>query len=53
MRINKFLTATVLSAFAFGSIGCEKVLDEAPYNAFTDESIFTSPERANLALNGV
>lgn len=53
MRFNKFLTATVLSAFTFGSIGCEKVLDEAPYNAFTDESIFTSQERATLALNGV
>ena len=53
MRINKFLTTAVLSAFAFGTIGCEKVLDEAPYNAFTDESIFTTSERATLALNGV
>ena len=53
MRFNKFLTATFLSAIAIGSIGCEKVLNEAPYNAFTDESIFTTPERATLALNGV
>ncbi|MFZ8406781.1 hypothetical protein ACO1L8_14085, partial [Staphylococcus aureus] len=28
-------------------------LDEAPYNAFTDESIFTTADRAALALNGV
>jgi starch-binding outer membrane protein, SusD/RagB family len=53
MRFNKFLTATVLSAITLGSIGCQKVLEEAPYNAFTDESIFTTPERATLALNGV
>ncbi|WP_438946558.1 RagB/SusD family nutrient uptake outer membrane protein [Sediminibacterium sp.] len=53
MRFNTFLTATFLSAIAIGSIGCEKVLNEAPYNAFTDESIFTTPERATLALNGV
>jgi hypothetical protein len=53
MRFNKFLTATVLSAITLGGISCQKVLDEAPYNAFTDESIFTTPERAALALNGV
>jgi len=53
MRLNKLITATFLSALAIGSVGCEKVLNEAPYNAFTDESIFTTPERATLALNGV
>ena len=53
MRLNNFLTATLLSALALAGIGCEKVLDEAPYNAFTDESIFTSSARATLALNGV
>ncbi len=53
MRLNNFLTATFLSAITFAGIGCEKVLDEAPYNAFTDESIFTTPQRAELALNGV
>ncbi|MEB3029807.1 hypothetical protein VJI72_08455, partial [Parvimonas micra] len=53
MRFNKFLTATILSAITLGGIGCQKVLDEAPYNAFTDESIFTTADRAALALNGV
>jgi len=53
MRFNNFLTATVLSALTFGGIGCQKVLDEAPYNAFTDASIFSTAERATLALNGV
>lgn len=53
MRFNKFFTATVLSAITLGGIGCQKVLDEAPYNAFTDESIFTTADRAALALNGV
>ena len=53
MRSNNFLTSVLLSALAIAGIGCEKVLDEAPYNAFTDESVFTSPERATLALNGV
>jgi hypothetical protein len=33
--------------------GCKKELDLAPYNAFTDESVFTTPERVNLAINGV
>ena len=33
--------------------GCEKELDLAPFNAFTDESVFTTPERVNLAINGV
>ena len=32
---------------------CEKVLDQAPYSAFTDESVFTTSDRATLALNGV
>ncbi len=53
MRFNKFLTTTLVSAFTLIGIGCEKVLDEAPYNAFTDESIFSTPERATLALFGV
>ena len=53
MRFNKFSITILLSAFIIGGTGCEKVLDEGPYNAFTDESIFTSQERAILALNGV
>lgn len=53
MKSYKFLIATLLSTVALFSMGCKKVLDEAPYNAFTDESVFTTPERALLALNGV
>lgn len=53
MRFNKFSITILLSALILGGTGCEKVLDEGPYNAFTDESIFTSQERAILALNGV
>lgn len=33
--------------------GCQKELNLAPFNAFTDESVFTTPERVNLAINGV
>ena len=53
MRFNNFLTGVLFSAVAFGTVGCEKVLDEVPYNAPTEETIFTSPERATLALYGV
>jgi hypothetical protein len=53
MRFNKFFTATAVSVLVLAATGCEKVLNEAPYNAFTDESVFTTPERALLALNGV
>lgn len=53
MRFNKFFTATAITAIVLVASGCQKVLDEAPYNAFTDESVFTTPERALLALNGV
>ena len=38
---------------ALAAASCEKVLDQAPYSAFTDESVFTSVDRATLALNGV
>jgi len=53
MKLNNLLAYSFLSAIAFGSIGCEKVLEEAPYSSFTDESVFTTPARATLALNGV
>lgn len=53
MKLSHFLTAVLLTTVAIANVGCEKVLDEGPYNAFTDESIFTTPERATLALNGV
>jgi len=35
------------------AVSCEKVLDVQPFNAFTDESVFTTSARATLALNGV
>ncbi|MEX1202244.1 MAG: RagB/SusD family nutrient uptake outer membrane protein [Ferruginibacter sp.] len=53
MRLHHFFTAVLFTTLAVATVGCEKVLDEAPYNAFTDESIFTTPQRAELALNGV
>jgi hypothetical protein len=53
MRFNNFFTATAISALVLVASSCQKVLDEGPYNAFTDESVFTTPERALLALNGV
>ncbi|MBL7759484.1 MAG: RagB/SusD family nutrient uptake outer membrane protein [Sediminibacterium sp.] len=53
MRFNKLFIATALTTVVLASTGCKKVLDEGPYNAFTDESVFTTPERALLALNGV
>ena len=53
MRLNQLLTASLFTTVTFMGLGCEKVLDEQPYNAFTDESVFTTPARAALALNGV
>ena len=53
MRFNKFLITTSLSALVLFSASCKKVLDEVPYNAFTEESVFTTPARAELALYGV
>jgi hypothetical protein len=51
---RKYLGTLALSGFlALTMSGCEKELDLAPYNAFTDESVFTTPERVNLAINGV
>lgn len=44
---------TLLVALAVTAASCEKVLDQAPFSAFTDESVFTSVDRASLALNGV
>ena len=49
-----YLKTLALSAMvAILMSGCKKELDLAPYNAFTDESVFTTPERVNLAINGV
>lgn len=38
---------------ALAITGCKKELNLSPNNAFTDESVFTTPERVNLAINGV
>ena len=54
MRYKNLITTNVaLLALMFAVTSCEKVLEQQPYSAFTDESIFTSSDRANLALNGV
>ncbi len=51
--INIFNSFTVLLGAVVVLASCEKVLDQKPYSAFTDESVFTTADRANLALNGV
>lgn len=43
----------MMLVIALIAASCEKVLDQAPYSAFTDQSVFTSVDRATLALNGV
>jgi hypothetical protein len=51
--LNKITRNTILLGMMLVTVGCEKVLEKQPYNAFTDESVFTTVARANLALNGV
>jgi len=51
--IKNFTTYAMLLGTILVLASCEKVLDQQPYSAFTDESVFTSSDRANLALNGV
>ena len=51
--IDKIIKNTLLLGTMLVAVSCEKVLDQQPYNAFTDESVFTTPARATLALNGV
>lgn len=51
--MKKIFNALSLGVLIMAATGCEKELNQAPYNAFTDESVFTTPERALLALNGV
>ena len=54
MRLTKYISkGTLLLGLAIGMASCEKVLDQQPYSAFTDESVFTTADRATLALNGV
>lgn len=50
-RHIKFLGSIALIGLL--ATGCSKQLELQPYNAFTDESVFTTPERVNLAINGV
>jgi hypothetical protein len=51
--LNKITQNTILLGLVLVAVGCEKVLEKQPFNAFTDESVFTTVARANLALNGV
>ena len=51
--LNKITQNTLLLGLILVAVGCEKVVEKQPFNAFTDESVFTSVARANLALNGV
>jgi len=54
MRLTKYISkGALILGLAIGMASCEKVLDQQPYSAFTDESVFTTAERATLALNGV
>lgn len=49
-RLNKI----VLLVLLISSItACKKVLDVAPYSAFSDKSAFETPERCLLSMNGV
>lgn len=51
---NKQLKTAVLSGLLVVSLAaCKKELELQPYTSFTDESVFTTPERVNLAINGV
>lgn len=50
---NQIIKNSLLLGTVFVAVSCEKVLDKQPFNAFTDESVFTTSARANLALNGV
>jgi len=52
-HIRFFSLNALLISIIVLSAGCQKVLDQQPYSAFTDESVFTSVDRAILALNGV
>lgn len=51
--INSIIKSTMFVAAIFGAASCTKVLDQQPFSSFTDESVFTTEARANLALNGV
>jgi starch-binding outer membrane protein, SusD/RagB family len=53
MKLRFYNFYAILALILLSGTGCEKELELAPFNAFTDESVFTTPERALLALNGV
>ena len=52
--MNKLLTGVFIAAFILLlNASCSKVLDIYPYNALTDVTTFTSPDRVESAVNGV
>jgi hypothetical protein len=53
MKNKYFKNAALMGLLTLSLAGCKKELDLQPYNAFTDESVFTTPDRVNLAINGV
>lgn len=52
-KTNFFNVLALGTVIALSITGCKKQLDILPINSLTDASIFTTPERINLALNGV
>jgi len=50
--LKNIIKLLLISAAVFSS-GCKKAVELAPYNAFSDETAFSTPERCVLALNGV
>ena len=53
MKIKYLLTTIAATAMVLFVSSCEDELDLQPNNSFTDESVFTTPDRVNLAINGV
>ena len=50
--LKNIITLFIIVAGVLSS-GCKKALELTPYNAFSDETAFSTPERCLLALNGV
>ena len=53
MKFNLSSLSILLFTFLLVNSGCEKKLNELPLNSLSDETVFTTPERALAALNGV
>lgn len=49
---NKYISFLLLITMA-GSVSCKKVLDVTPYTAFTDATVYSTPDRIELAVVGV